>query len=762
MNRQTALSFSFLLSILLIANSAVSQITTPPVPTRNGLVTGTFNKNGDIQIFRGIPFAAPPVGDLRWKAPEPAANWDGVLACDKFPASAMQPPPVPFFVWSKEFMAPMEPLSEDCLYLNIWAPKMEGDQKLPVIVWIHGGGFVSGAGACPIYDGEGMAKKGVVFVSINYRLGIFGFLAHPELSAESGHNASGNYAFLDQIAALQWVKDNISNFGGDPERVTIAGQSAGAFSVNALMASPVANGLFQRAIAESGGMFSNERLKPLRKAELEGMQLMQKLNANSIADLRKLPADSLLKAATVNAPVLDGYVLPEDIYSIFLKGQQNDVPLLVGFNRDEGFVFGETKTAEQYKADAAQKYGKLAGKFLEAFPANDDAEAKQSQKNLGRDQLFAWQVRTWAGLQSQKGQHPAWLYRFDRVPPGRPDLAEHGAFHSAEIAYALNALPMWDRPWEPFDKRLSDMMSDYWVNFAATGNPNGEDLPTWSPMQASKTNAFVFGEKMGMQQDLLQQEFEFLDEWRAANVVDLADYQKEWFVLEGDTLPYRILFPEGYDRTKKYPLVLFLHGAGERGSDNEKQLVHGASLFLKPENKQEFPCIVLVPQCPADSYWSCASIDRTHYPIDVTFDYSAPMTKGLTLADALLHQVLETEAVDKSRVYITGLSMGGMGTFELVWREPDLFAAAAPICGGGDAKAYTDKLPKVPLRIFHGAADGVVNVEESRNMYAALKARGAEVNYTEYPGVNHNSWDYAFVEGDFLGWLFSKGKEGVK
>ncbi len=745
-----------ILLLLLLSTSIFSQHTTPTVRTQQGLVSGTLTPSGDVRIYKGIPFAAPPVGDLRWKAPQPAADWKGVLACDKFPASAMQPPPVPFFVWSKEFMAPMEPLSEDCLYLNIWTAAKQPDEKRPVIVWIHGGGFVSGAGACPIYDGEGLAKKGVVFVSINYRLGIFGFLAHPELSNESDHKASGNYAFLDQIAALQWVQDNIAAFGGDPERVTIAGQSAGAFSVNALVASPVAKGLFQRAIAESGGMFSSGRTKSLRQAELEGIQLMQKLQATSIADLRQLPADSLLKAATVNNPVMDGYVLPEEVHAIFTKGQQNDVPTLTGWNRDEGFLFGEAKTAEQYRAEAEKEYGPLAGKFLEAFPAKDDAQAKQSQKDLSRDQIFAWQTYTWAKLQSQTGRHPAWLYRFDRVPPGRPDLAEHGAFHSAEIGYALHSLPMWDRPWEPLDHRLSDMMSNYWVNFAATGNPNGEDLPKWPPVSLGQSNTFVFGEKMGLETDPLKKEFDFLDEWAAYGKLDLNAYEKRQFEWEGNTMSYRILFPEGYDRTKQYPLVLFLHGGGECGNDNEKQLVHGASLFLKKENRRDYPCIVLVPQCPADSYWSSAKINREQYPIDVTFDYSASMTKGLTLANALLHDIMDTEAVDKSRIYITGLSMGGMGTFELVWREPDLFAAAVPICGGGDAKAYTERLPKVPFRIFHGNADGVVSVEESRKMYAALQARGAEVSYTEYPAVNHNSWDYAFWEGDFLGWVFGR------
>jgi predicted esterase len=373
--------------------------------------------------------------------------------------------------------------------------------------------------------------------------------------------------------------------------------------------------------------------------------------------------------------------------------------------------------------------------------------------------LFAWQAYTWAKLQSQTGKHPAWLYRFDRVPPGRPDLAEHGAFHSAEIAYALNSLPMWGRPWEPLDQRFSFLMSSYWASFAASGNPYDHELrlPIWLPVSPDQSNTFVFGEKTGLETDPLKKEFDFLDEWAiASQPADLSAYQKENFILQGDTMPYRILFPEGYDRTKQYPLVLFLHGAGERGKDNEKQLVHGAKLFLKKENRRDYPCIVLVPQCPANSFWASAKVNRDQLPIRLTYDYSAPMTKGLTMARALLHDILETEAVDKRRVYVAGLSMGGMGTFELVWREPELFAAAVPICGGGDAKAYTERLPNVPFRIFHGSADAVVGVAESRNMVAALQAGGADVSYIEYPSVNHNSWDYAFWEGDFLGWVFSR------
>ncbi|MBI5914096.1 MAG: carboxylesterase family protein, partial [Bacteroidetes bacterium] len=462
------------IGILLPGYSQVKKV--PIVRTENGLVSGTGSADGKVQVFKGIPFAAPPVGDLRWKAPQPAKNWDSVRACTKFPPSAMQPVPEPFFVWSEEFMAPKEPLSEDCLYLNVWTPANYEAKNLPVIVWVHGGGFMAGAGSCPIYDGEGMAEKGVVFISINYRLGVFGFLAHPELSAESGQG-SGNYAFLDQLAALRWVQRNIAAFGGDPNRVTVAGQSAGAFSVNALVASPLAKGLFRRAIAESGGMFSGDRAKPLAVAEQEGVEFFKKSGAADLAGLRKLPADYLLKQLPVNSPVIDGYVLPTDVATIFSEGKQNDVPVLTGWNSGDGFLFGKAPTADEFQQQVKSRYGKFSEKFLKFFPAAGDQEAEKSQIRLNRDLIFAWQSHLWATMQRKTGQSKIWLYQFDRVPPGRPDLEKHGAFHSAEIAYALNALPMWRRPWEAADRELSALMSGYWVNFAASGDPNTDSLP---------------------------------------------------------------------------------------------------------------------------------------------------------------------------------------------------------------------------------------------------------------------------------------------
>lgn len=746
----------FLLAFLLPTRAQQNSL----VKTENGFISGITNREGDLRIYKGIPFAAPPLGELRWAAPKPVANWDGIRACNKFSPSAMQLPPVPFFVWSKEFLTPAEPISEDCLYLNVWTPAKKADEKLPVLVWIHGGAFTSGSGACPVYDGEGIARKGVVFVTINYRLGVFGFLAHPGLTAESGINASGNYAFLDQIAALQWVQRNIAVFGGDPDRVTIAGQSAGAFAVNVLVASPRARGLFHRAIAESGGIFGNERLKSLPEASLEGLALMKKLKASDIAEMRKLPAARVLKAATINSPVLDGFVLPEDVFSIFSGGRQNDVPLLTGWNRDEGFVSGEPLKAAAFRRQAEERYGLLAAEFLQAFPAGSDEEARQSQKNFVRDKTFAWQAQLWASLQGKTGRQKVWLYRFDRVPPGRADLAEHGAFHSAEIAYALNSLPMWNRPWEPPDRQLSELMSGYWVNFVTNGDPNGVGLPAWPVFEPALNNAMVFGDTTCMQEVPLRKEFDFLDKWQAVTTPDLSLYKKMTFVSGEDTLPYRVLFPQNFDKATQYPLVLFLHGAGERGQDNEKQLIHGARLFLKYENRRDYPCIAVFPQCSVDSYWSSVKIDRTKHPLQMTFDYENTHTsRELELALELTRNFVKSGMADARRIYITGLSMGGMGTFEAVYREPELFAAAVPICGGGDVAAYSKKMARVPFRIFHGAADVVVNPRQSRDMYERLKALNFDVQYTEYPAVHHNSWDYAFAEKDFLKWIFSQQRK---
>jgi len=453
------------------------------IKVEGGMISGATDSSGTIHVFKGIPFAAPPVGELRWKAPQPVIPWEGIKKCNAFGPSPMQGKPVPFGPWSKEYLIPKEPISEDCLYLNVWSGAGSANEKRPVLVWIYGGGFVSGGSAVPVYDGVAMAKKGIVFVSINYRVGIFGFFALPELTKESPHNTSGNYCLLDQIAALKWVKNNIAAFGGDPDNVTIAGQSAGSMSVNCLVASPLCKGLFKRAIAESGASFIEgaRRSLTLADAEKEGVQLEKKLNQNSLEDLRKIPAEQLLMQRwNYNFPKVDGYVLPESIPSIFREGKQNHVDLLTGWNEDDGVVFGEPSNVEAFKKEIELQYGKSTKKLLRLYPANSDEEAASSQKRILRDRQFGIQNYTWANVQSKKSSHPVYVYRFARKLPASGDYVKYGAFHTGEVAYAYNNLRFIERcPWQPVDYALEKTMSSYWANFIATGNPNGEGLPVW-------------------------------------------------------------------------------------------------------------------------------------------------------------------------------------------------------------------------------------------------------------------------------------------
>lgn len=477
------------------------------VKTEAGLVSGVRGGDGTVSIFKGIPFAAPPVGDLRWKAPAPVAHWEGVRKCDVFPPSAMQSKPTPFAMWSKEFMAPEEPLSEDCLYLNLWTAAKTVEDKRPVIVWIHGGAFTSGSGSVPLYDGEEMAKKGVVFITINYRLGILGFLAHPELSLESPGKVSGNYGILDQIAALQWVKKNVAAFGGDPGRVTIAGQSAGSFSVNALVISPLAKGLFHRAIAQSGSMFSSDRLggSGLTDMEQQGVALLKKLNVSGIAELRTKPATELIRAGAFLGLTIDNHVLvnPVDAYA---AGRQNDVPLLTGWNAGDNLSFAPPLKAADFIANAEKKYGEQAVEFLNLFPASTDEEAKNSQEVLGM-LSFGGTNYTWATVQCTSGKSPVYLYYFSHVPPGLPN---YGAFHSAEFGYALKTLKYWDRPFTAYDHQLSETMSSFWVNFAGSGNPNGKGLPEWAVFDTGNPRVMEFGDKTEVISLPFQSQLKFL------------------------------------------------------------------------------------------------------------------------------------------------------------------------------------------------------------------------------------------------------------
>jgi para-nitrobenzyl esterase len=426
---------------LILLSCGNQNIDYRKIKTNSGFVSGKTSDDGVVKIFMGIPYAAAPVGDLRWKSPQPAPAWDDIRTCVENPPSAMQNKPQPFMMWSQEFITPAEPISEDCLFLNVWTPAEKSNAKLPVMVWIHGGGFTGGSGTVPLYDGEAMARKGVVFVTINYRLGLFGFLAHAELSAENAGKVSGNYGILDQIAALKWVKENIANFGGDPDNITIDGQSAGSMSVNCLLVSPLAKGLFHKAIAQSGSLISGDRpiSATLQNAEQFGAKILADANIPDMATLRALPADSILKIRVPGmlAPVVDNVIVPE-MEQTYNEGRQNDVPLMLGWNSGDTLLFG------------------------------------QGIKNT---------YEHWAELQTAKGKSPVYMYFFDHTPPGEPNF---GAFHSAEFAYCLHTLKYWDKPFTQTDFDLEETMSQYWVNFAKTGNPNGENLPEWKKFDVEK------------------------------------------------------------------------------------------------------------------------------------------------------------------------------------------------------------------------------------------------------------------------------------
>jgi para-nitrobenzyl esterase len=471
------------------------------VKTAGGVVRGSSLSDGRIGVFKGIPYAAPPVGELRWQPPRPAAPWQDVRDATAFGPRCLQGRIFDDIVFTD--------LSEDCLTLNIWTPMRAAKERLPVMVWIHGGGFQAGAGAEPRHDGEAFARKGVVLVTFNYRLGVFGFLAHPELTRESSHKASGNYGLLDQVAALRWVQENIAAFGGDPKNVTIFGESAGSFAVSALMASPLAQGLFQKAIGESGAYFVTSgrslTLDSLATTEQRGTKFAGTLGADSLAALRAKSGDDVLKAALKLqpwfAPNVDGYFLPEDVRTIYGNGKQSRVPLLAGWNADEsraGVVLGrETPTAQSFTEDLRTRFGDRAGDLLKVYPAGTDADALESAASLASDLFIGYGTWKWIEVHTQTARVPVYRYSFDRKIPvmadakvnGKPATSRDiGARHAGEIEYVFGALELSlpKVPWEAADRTLSNAMTTYWSNFARTGDPNGAGLPKWPRYDESK------------------------------------------------------------------------------------------------------------------------------------------------------------------------------------------------------------------------------------------------------------------------------------
>ena len=480
-------------SLGILALPAIALAQSPTAITESGVLSGVSKNN--LSIYMGVPFAAPPLGDLRWRAPAPLAPWTGTRKAEAFAPACMQ----------EGVSMPGETppaISEDCLYLNIWTPGKSPREHLPVLVWIYGGGYTNGSAAMPLYWGDQLAQKGVLVVTIAYRLGPLGFLALPELTRESGHQSSGNYGLMDQFAALAWIHRNISNFGGDPKNVTIAGQSAGSMCVSILMASPRAAGLFQRAIGESGGLFEPLQLAPrylLANAEHDGEKYALSLNAPSLQQLRQLPATALLKgtAGDVSHPVIEPYFLPVAPFEAFTAGKQNDVPLLLGSNAEEARALVDVShvTNATFDKDLASSVGALPPPLVAAYPHTTDKQAQQAMIDLQTDLRFGWDMWAWARLQAATGKNPVFYYSFRQKPPFPAGSVYDGwgASHFSELWYVFNHQDQSPWSWSLADRKLAEEMSSYWINFVRSGDPNtprdanpsshpnSASLPVWPP-----------------------------------------------------------------------------------------------------------------------------------------------------------------------------------------------------------------------------------------------------------------------------------------
>lgn len=475
------------------------------VTVANGVLEGTGPQATGVRMFKGIPFGAPPVGDLRWKEPQPVKNWEGVRQATQFGPRCMQAS----LFGDMNFRS--NGMSEDCLYLNVWTPAKTGKEKLPVLVYYYGGGFMAGDGSEPRYDGESMAQKGIVAVTVNYRLGLFGFFAHPELSKESGQGASGNYGLLDQHAALKWVQKNIAAFGGDPKRVTIAGESAGSVAVSAQMASPLSKDLIAGAIGESGSLLGTLPAVPLAQAEQVGVKFAETVGAADLAALRAIPSEKMLELASKPGSgrfsiTVDGYFFPEPPAAIFEGGKQAKVPLLAGWNSEEMtgrmILRGSEPTAENYTKAVQGMYGDKAPEVLKLYSGATPEEVMQAATDLSGDRFIGYSTWKWIDVHGKTGGHPVYRYFYAKprpamaqsmagqtpglaggmvaTPGAKPLPAAKGAVHSAEIEYAMGNLATNKvYAWTPDDHKVSKVMQEYFANFIKTGDPNGKGVPKW-------------------------------------------------------------------------------------------------------------------------------------------------------------------------------------------------------------------------------------------------------------------------------------------
>ena len=508
------------------------------VKTANGTLEGTVDKAAGVRSFKGVPFGAPPVGEFRWQPPQPVKKWEGIRKADKFGPRAMQ----------RNVFGDMNfrsnGTSEDCLYLNVWTPAKPG-KNLPVLVYFYGGGFIAGDGSEPRYDGASMASKGIVTVTVNYRLGVFGFFAHPELTKESPHHASGNYGLLDQSAALQWVQKNIAAFGGDPKRVTIAGESAGSISVSAQMASPLSKNLIAGAIGESGSIIGALSAVPLSEGEQAGVKFGKAIGVEGLAALRAMPADQLLETTAKPglprfSPTVDGWFSPKSPAEIFAAGEQAHVPLLAGSNIEEsgaGAVLGREKaTVENYRKALQRLYNDKGDDVFKFYPATNEAEVTDAARDLASDRFIAFSTWKWVELATKTGGKPTYYYRYDRARPAmRPEMGDaqaglaggvvrgtgaapatprplpRGAVHSAEIEYAMGNLDGNKvYAWTPEDFQVSKTMQEYFVNFIKTANPNGKGLPNWPKFDANQR--MILDVKTRAEADNVRKRYEFMDQ----------------------------------------------------------------------------------------------------------------------------------------------------------------------------------------------------------------------------------------------------------
>jgi para-nitrobenzyl esterase len=489
------------------------------VKTDSGVLEGGVGNDPAIRVFRGVPFAAPPVGDLRWAPPQPVKHWQGVRKADTFGNHCVQARIFDDIIFRGEAM------SEDCLYLTVWTPAKSARERLPVYVWFYGGGFAAGGGDEPRYDGESFAKQGIVVVNVNYRLGVFGFLAHPELTRESAHHASGNYGLLDQAAGLEWVRKNIAAFGGDPRKITIGGESAGSLSVSALMASPLSRKLFQQAIGESGAFFGSvgdREMMSLAESETQGAKFAAAVGARSLAELRAKPAEDLLSEASKPKsgytfwPTVDGYFLPQEVSSIYTQAKQSQIPLLAGWNADEVrmrvTLAKEKPNAATVPEQLKQTFGDRAGDALKVYPATTDEQAVRSAGDLASDSFIVHGTWEWVEMQAKTGK-PVYRFQFDREVP-IPELRKStgvktlGAVHASELEYVFRTFEYKKADWQPEDQKTGETMNVYWANFIKTGNPNGAGLAEWPEFGETREVMHLSVESHSeKEQDRARQEF---------------------------------------------------------------------------------------------------------------------------------------------------------------------------------------------------------------------------------------------------------------